>query len=241
MRRAIRFVQGNRGNAFNYPEGSMRILTTEEGLPRVSWGAVIAGVILSLVVYLILGVLGTAIGASLLSPMSHPNPLRGFGFGSGVWIIITTVLAVVTGSYFAGRCAPVLGWLHGLLAWAVTILLVTYAMGSFVGGTASMAADMAANSAMPPMGQASDASALAMNPSSAVAAMDDSDRATAQAAARTVARASWFSFAALIVGAIIAVTAGSLGFRHRPLFEDAGGESNPTTRGPVREERIGRL
>ncbi|CAB3793981.1 hypothetical protein [Pararobbsia alpina] len=218
----------------------MRILTTEEGLPRVSWGAVIAGVILSLVVYLILGVLGTGIGASLVAPMSQPNPLRGFGFGSGVWIIITTVLAVVTGSYFAGRCAPVLGWLHGLLAWAVTIILVTSAMGSLVGGTASMAADMAAGTAMPSLGQASDAVAQAMNPASAVAAMSDSDRATAEAAARTVARASWFSFAALIVGGIIAVTAGNLGFRHRPLFEDAGGDtdSDPTLHGAVRTERL---
>jgi hypothetical protein len=216
----------------------MRILTTEEGLPRVSWGAVIAGVILSLVVYLILGVLGTAIGASLLSPISHPNTLRSFGFGSGVWIIITTVLAVVAGSYFAGRCAPVLGWLHGLLAWAVTILLVTYAMGSLIGGTASMAADMAASGTMPPMSQmnqASDAVAQAMDPASAVAGMNDSDR---QAAARTVARASWFSFAALIVGAIIALTAGNLGFRHRPLFEDAGGDadSDPALRGAVRRD-----
>jgi vacuolar-type H+-ATPase subunit I/STV1 len=48
----------------------MRLLATQNGLPRVSWGAVIAGVILSLIVYLILSVLGTAIGASLLSPMS---------------------------------------------------------------------------------------------------------------------------------------------------------------------------
>jgi hypothetical protein len=44
------------------------------------------GVILSLIVYLILSVLGTSIGASLLNPMSQPNVLRGFGFGSGVWV-----------------------------------------------------------------------------------------------------------------------------------------------------------
>lgn len=78
----------------------MQLLTTQGGLPRVSWGAVIAGVILSLIVYLILSVLGTAIGASLLSPMSRPNPLQGFGFGSGVWVIVTTVTAVFIGSYF---------------------------------------------------------------------------------------------------------------------------------------------
>jgi hypothetical protein len=70
----------------------MKLLTTSEGLPRLSWGSVIAGVILSSIVYLIMSVLGTAIGASLLSPLSQPNPLHGFGFGSGAWVIITTVL-----------------------------------------------------------------------------------------------------------------------------------------------------
>ena len=72
----------------------MKLLTTRDGLPRLSWGSIIAGVILSMIVYLIMSVLGTAIGASLLSPMSKPDPLHGFGFGSGVWVIVTTVLAV---------------------------------------------------------------------------------------------------------------------------------------------------
>jgi hypothetical protein len=85
----------------------MRLLTTQECLPRVAWGSAIAGVVLSLIVYLILSVLGTAIGASLLNPMSQPNVLRGFGFGSGVWAIVTTVIAVFTGSYFAPNRSPV--------------------------------------------------------------------------------------------------------------------------------------
>jgi hypothetical protein len=123
----------------------MRLLTTRDGLPRLSWGSVIAGVILSSIVYLIMSVLGTAIGASLLSPLSQPNPLHGFGFGSGVWVIVTTVLAVFTGSYFAGRCAPVLGWLHGLLSWAVMTLL--YGMSSLLSGAVSTVGSVAATGA----------------------------------------------------------------------------------------------
>lgn len=94
----------------------MKLLTTHYGLPRLSWGSIIAGVILSMIVYLVMSVLGTAVGASLLAPLSRPDPLQGFGFGSGVWVIVTTVIAVFVGSYYARRCAPVLGWLHGLLA-----------------------------------------------------------------------------------------------------------------------------
>jgi hypothetical protein len=125
----------------------MKLLTTQDGLPRLSWGSVIAGVILSSIVYLIMSVLGTAIGASLLAPLSQPDPLHGFGFGSGVWVIVTTVLAVFTGSYFAGRCAPVLGWLHGLLSWAVMTLLVVYGMSSLLSGAVSTAGSVAATGA----------------------------------------------------------------------------------------------
>ena len=125
----------------------MRLLTTHGGLPRVSWGAVIAGVILSLTVYLILSVLGAAIGMSALSPLSRPNPLQGFGFRSGAYLIVMTVIAVFIGSYFAGRCAPVLGWLHGLLAWAVMILMVLYSATSLVGSAVSAAGSVASTGA----------------------------------------------------------------------------------------------
>jgi MFS family permease len=219
----------------------MKLLTTQDGLPRLSWGSVIAGVILSSIVYLIMSVLGTAIGASLLSPLSRPDPLHGFGFGSGVWVIVTTVLAVFVGSYFAGRCAPVLGWLHGLLSWAVMTLLVVFGMTSLVGSAVSTLGSVAATSAQ--------VGATAANQTNTVTSMVNSAKQQMQAAvasaaseasspqaeqdarqagetaARGVARASWFAVAALIVGAIISLVSGGAGFRHQPPFEDAGGSA----------------
>lgn len=219
----------------------MKLLTTQSGLPRVSWGSVIAGVILSLIAYLILSVLGAAIGTSALSPLSRPNPLQGFGFGSGAYLIVMTVIAVFIGSYFAGRCAPVLGWLHGLLAWAVMILLVVYGAASLVGGAVSAAGSMAATGAT--VGAAAGQSgttgdmansitqrvqgAVASATAEASSPQAEADaRQAADTAARGVARASWFSFAALIVGAIISIVSGHAGFRHQPPFEEAGGSSN---------------
>jgi hypothetical protein len=230
----------------------MQLLTSQDGLPRVSWGSVIAGVILSLTVYLILSVLGAAIGMSALSPLSRPNPLQGFGFASGAYLIVMTVIAVFIGSYFAGRCAPVLGWLHGLLAWAVMILLVVYGATSLVGGAVGAAGNVAATGA---------AVGAAANPSGAAATVTgsltqrvqgviasasaeasspqaESDaRQAADTAARGAARASWFSFAALVVGAVISIVSGSAGFRHQPPFEEAGGASTdsvPLRRNPTR-------
>jgi hypothetical protein len=217
----------------------MKLLTTQDGLPRLSWGSIVAGVILSSIVYLIMSVLGTAIGASLISPLSQPNPLHGFGFGSGAWVIITTVLAVFVGSYFAGRCAPVLGWLHGLLSWAVMTLLVVYGMSSLLAGAVSTAGSVASTGARVSAtaanqnGAAGDLvnsakqqvqAAVASVASAASSPQAEQDaRQAADTAARAVARASWFSFAALVVGAIIAAVSGSAGFRHQPPFEDAGG------------------
>ncbi|KAA0997453.1 hypothetical protein FVF58_49220 [Paraburkholderia panacisoli] len=230
----------------------MRLLTTHGGLPRVSWGAVIAGVILSLTVYLILSVLGAAIGMSALSPLSRPNPLQGFGFGSGAYLIVMTVIAVFTGSYFAGRCAPVLGWLHGLLAWAVMILVVVYSATSLVGSAVSAAGSVASTGAT--VGAAANSSgaagtmagsltqrvqgAIASATAEASSPQAETDaRQAADTAARGVARASWFSFAALIVGAIISIASGHAGFRHQPPLEEAGGASSDdvlSRRGPDR-------
>jgi hypothetical protein len=207
----------------------------------VSWGAIFAGVILSLIVYLVLSVLGTAIGATLLSPLSQPDPMRAFGFGSGVWMIVTTVVAVFTGSYLAGRCAPVLGWLHGLLAWAVMILFVVYGMASLLGGAVSVAGNVATAGATvgAAQGQAptgnpvvdsvtqqvqgvvASAASVASSPQA-----EQNARQAADTAARAVARATWFSFAALVVGAIIALGSGSLGFRHQPVYEEGGGSAS---------------
>lgn len=223
----------------------MRLLTTNSGLPRVSWGAVFAGVILSLVAYLVLSVLGIAVGASILSPLSNHSPMQGFGFGSGAWAIVTTVIAVCVGSYFAGRCAPVLGWLHGLLAWAVMILVLVYGMASLAGGAlsaigtiASTSANVAANApASPSMSNALDLAKQQVQSAVAAAASEASSpqaeqdaRMAADTAAKNVARASWYSFAALLVGAIISIVSGAAGFGHQPPFEERDGPDDPERR-----------
>jgi hypothetical protein len=209
----------------------MRYLETQEGLPRVSWGAVFTGVTIALVAYLFMSMLGAAIGASLLNPLSRPDPARAFGFGSGVWMIVTTVVSVFVGGYFAGRCAPVLGWLHGLLAWALMVLFVVVALTSVIGSAAGIAGNLANAGATTAAASGSAdgaAGSLSEEARNAIASLtgaasappsEGAARQTADTAARAVARASWFSVAALFVGFVVAVGAGSLGFRHQPAFE----------------------
>ena len=115
------------------------------GLPfnRVSWGAIFAGLFLALVTYLFLGVLGTAIGAGSIDAMGDRNPLAGFGTGAGVWVGVSTLVALAVGAFFAGHTAPSKGILHGVLCWAVTTLVTLYALSSLAGGVIGTATRVA--------------------------------------------------------------------------------------------------
>lgn len=107
--------------------------------PRISWGAVFAGGLISLIVYLILSVLGTAIGASAIDPLGDAHPLAGFGTGTGLWLSATTLLSIFAGAFIAGRSAPGEGALHGLLAWSLTTLATVWLLASLAGSVTGAA------------------------------------------------------------------------------------------------------
>jgi hypothetical protein len=108
---------------------------------KVSWGAVLAGVVVGLVAQLILNMIGIGIGASTLDPGAGAgtNPsISGFSIGAGIWWTISGILAALAGGYAAGRLGGIpkestAGW-HGLVAWALTTLVVFYLLSSAVGG-----------------------------------------------------------------------------------------------------------
>ena len=108
---------------------------------KVSWGAVLAGVVVALVAQLILNMIGIGIGASTLDPAggAAENPTAaGFTIGAAIWWTLSGVLAALAGGYAAGRLAgkptkSTAGW-HGLTAWAFTTLVVFYLLTSTLGG-----------------------------------------------------------------------------------------------------------
>src|SRR5216684_4947532 len=108
-------------------------------LSKISWGAVLAGVVVALVTQLLLNMLGIGIGAATLNPVEGDNPsAMSLSIGAGLWFALSTILAALAGGYAAGRLAGVLrestaGW-HGLTAWALTTLVIFYLLGSTVGG-----------------------------------------------------------------------------------------------------------
>ncbi len=125
----------------------MNTLVANSSAPRLSWGAIFAGVSLSLVVYLLLGVLGTAVTVTLANPLDDGSG-AGTGPFTGIWLVASTAAAIAAGSYFAGRFAQAHGALHGLLSWAITTLLTVYIFTSAAGGIFGMATTAAAEGLM---------------------------------------------------------------------------------------------
>lgn len=104
---------------------------------RVSWGAIFGGAVVALVVQLALNLLGLAIGLGAIDPATETNPLSGLGLGAGIWLALSTVVALFIGGWAAGRLAGLPrrkdGLLHGVIAWAVVTLFTFYMVASGVG------------------------------------------------------------------------------------------------------------
>lgn len=129
-------VEHNYNDATNYGRAAAAI-------KRVSWGAIFAGAVITLVTQLALSILGLGIGASTINPLTEQNPVGGFGTGAGIWFALTTLISLFAGGWVAGRLAgmprAIDSLLHGLLTWGLATLLLFYLLtttiGSLIGGT----------------------------------------------------------------------------------------------------------
>jgi hypothetical protein len=112
-------------------------------LYRVSWGAILAGVAVGLVVQFLLNLLGVGIGAAVIDPAQYDNPNAGtFSIAGGIWFMVAGLIASFVGGYIAsrlsGRPSNSTGGYQGLTTWAVTTLVILYllttSVGALIGG-----------------------------------------------------------------------------------------------------------
>lgn len=106
---------------------------------RLSWGAVLAGVALALVVHLILNMLGVGIGVATLDPGTADNPsVSTLSISAGIWFIVSGIIAAFAGGWLASRVSGkpfrATGGLQGLTSWAVTTLIVVFFLSTVAGG-----------------------------------------------------------------------------------------------------------
>ena len=97
---------------------------------RASWGGIFAGLFTGIGLWLLLVLIGTAIGLSALNPRDSGS-WGGLGTGLGIWAGIAAILATFGGAFVAGRLSgngiSSHGVLHGVALWGLMSALTFYA------------------------------------------------------------------------------------------------------------------
>jgi hypothetical protein len=136
---------------------------------RISWAAVLGGVILVVAVQLLLSLLGAGIGLGTVGTNAGSTPsASSLSIGAGVWWVVSSCIALAAGGYVAAWLAGIEirfdGVLHGLITWGIatllTLWLLTSAIGSIIGGgfsalgSVTSAAGSGVSDAVKPLAQA---------------------------------------------------------------------------------------
>jgi hypothetical protein len=109
---------------------------------RASWGAVIAGTVMALVVVVVLQVLMLWLGMTAIDPAFEAAPFEGVGTATAIASLVVAAIALFVGGLVTGRLANRVSgadvFLHGLLTWAVvtlvTLVMMVTAATALIGG-----------------------------------------------------------------------------------------------------------
>jgi hypothetical protein len=134
-------------------------VTVGETARYVDWAAIFAGAILASAISFVLFAFGTGIGLSLTSPYPGESVnVVAFAIALGLWVLWVSISSFIAGAYLAGRMRRRIGDVtehevevrdaaHGLLVWAVSVLIGALIAAWVAGGVASKTADVAAGAA----------------------------------------------------------------------------------------------
>lgn len=222
------------------PESSELYTTRERetAIRKVSWGAIFSGVALFLVVFFTLSVLGAAIGLTTVDPAQEQEPAAGLGIGAAIWGIISMIIALFVGGWAASRLSTawskLSGTLHGLVTWAVSIVLLlwlmTTAIGSVLGGAMSALQSPALSQVAPQLQQRAQ-QAIPQNGDGELMQNGDGEQ-IAQRAAEISATAAWGIFIMLLLGAVAAAIGGSMGTPELGAYAHGVGYAGERRPGP---------
>jgi hypothetical protein len=97
---------------------------------RVSWGAIFAGAVLALAVYLVLTLLGGAIGLTI-SDNVRTDSLK---TGAAIWAILATAVALFVGGWVTTQCTvgenKTEAVVHGVIMWGVVLAMLLWLMAT---------------------------------------------------------------------------------------------------------------
>lgn len=114
-------------------------------LPRLHWGAVIAGALVALAAHVVLGLVGAALGFA-----AEPADSGALGAGAAIWGLLTPLVATAVGAWIAVRMAAAFDTaganLHGVLVWAIGLIAgALFLAGTLASGAMSASAMASGN------------------------------------------------------------------------------------------------
>lgn len=200
--------------------------STEVSNGNVSWGAIIAGVVTFLAIMILLGVGAAAMG------------LQGSGgLATGIFALISLAVAFAAAGYVSGALGVRAGLFHGLGTWATSLIAslilagwlgssVVGGLGAVLGDVTGTVAETAGNAANVTRQDAEDASTSVQDSISqedinnaenqardAANNAADQARETYNEYSDDAAAGTWWTFAGLLIGAVISGFAGAAGAR----------------------------
>jgi hypothetical protein len=152
-------------SAFDTPAVGVAVVTDSEDAAKsaVSWAAIFAGAVAAAATTLILVLLGSGIGLSVISPWYGASvTATTLGVSAVIWVVVVQWLSSALGGFPAGRLRTKWTGLHtnevgfrdtahGLLAWSLATVAGAVLLGSItvsgVGGATKGATDIAAGAA----------------------------------------------------------------------------------------------
>ncbi|RUU12216.1 hypothetical protein EOD23_08155 [Mesorhizobium sp. USDA-HM6] len=144
----------------------------ETSSSAVNWGPIIAGAFAASTLTVILMLIGSGLGLTMVSPWTGASAsVTTFAVSAAVWLVVVQWLSAGLGGYLTGRLRT--KWVgihddevtfrdtaHGFLAWALATLLVAGVLGSALSATIGAGVQAASNVAA---GAAAGASSAATN------------------------------------------------------------------------------
>lgn len=138
-------------------ETDMRVAADVPTSSAVNWGAIIAGAVVATAATLILVLVGSGFGLTIISPWpSQSSSAATVVASTAIWLVVTQWISSCLGGYIAGRLRR--RWTgvhsdevvfrdsaHGLLVWSLATLLIAGLLGSTLSAIVNSAVKTASN------------------------------------------------------------------------------------------------
>ncbi|MBB3441218.1 hypothetical protein [Rhizobium sp. BK379] len=145
-----RVIAGNRTGA----------MPVESSKPAIAWGPIVGGAVAATGITLILLLLGSGVGLTMVSPWSgESSSAATVGITAAIWLVVVQWLSSALGGYLTGRLRTKWAVIHtnevffrdtahGFLSWALATVFVTGFLASSLTSLAGAGASAAGQAAM---------------------------------------------------------------------------------------------